>query len=401
MNKILRLKKTTWSVMTWIKEVFKVALVSIVTILILDIIAYPFKGEIQNILPRYGTSIENFSKGYPTNHFKSDKKLGFDINPDFKTSTFSKPLEYKKYDVWGNSYGCFDEEWSTEDLKNGIYLAGDSFTWGYTSYETKFGTILERISNTKVYACGVTHTGQAHQFKKFQKLFEIGLRPKIVLVNIASNDLDNDFFFPHTEIINGFMVENYEICGGSFKNPQFNYKKLNRLQLEGYVSNLQNQNPSFNSFLREYSLTANIIAEISRDIRQSYLWNKQDSPDCRRSVYAGISGIADKYMSSTFTIPNREHIKKWIFHSKTNDYKLIFSFIPSKGEFEDVSHPFIKQYILDLDGEYISFTDYCDKSCREKENLYYMNDGHFNEKGNKKYAEFLQSILSDLKTNGF
>ena len=125
----------------------------------------------------------------------------------------------------GNSYGCFDDEWSKKDLIGGIYLAGDSFTWGYTRYEKKFGTLLEDMLGIKVYACGVTHTGQGHQLEKFKRLFGRGITPKLVVVNVVSNDMNNDFFFPHTDIVDGFMVENIERCGNVF-DPNFRYTKL-------------------------------------------------------------------------------------------------------------------------------------------------------------------------------
>jgi hypothetical protein len=72
-------------------------------------------------MPHYGISSENFSRGYPTYHFKNDNLLGFDINPNYKTKTHKKPPhEYKEYDVWGNSFGCYDDEWKKDTLANGV-----------------------------------------------------------------------------------------------------------------------------------------------------------------------------------------------------------------------------------------------------------------------------------------
>lgn len=91
-------------------------------------------------------------------------------------------------------FGCYDDEWKKDTLANGVYLVGDSFTWVYVEYEKKFGTLPEEMIGTKVYACGVTHTGQAHQFYKFIKLFNKGIKPRVVIVNIVVNDLNNDYF---------------------------------------------------------------------------------------------------------------------------------------------------------------------------------------------------------------
>lgn len=186
-------------------------------------------------MPLYGVEIDNFSSGYPIGYFSHDNSLGFDITPSFRTQTSIKPIGYKTYAVWGNTYGCFDDEWATDSLKGSIYLADDSFTWGYARYDKKFGTILERLLDTKVYACGVTHTGQVHQFNKFMRLFEEGLRPKAVIINIISNDLDNNFFFPHTDIIDGLMVENVEVCGEPILSSDFNYKRFDRTETKNYM----------------------------------------------------------------------------------------------------------------------------------------------------------------------
>tara|TARA_B100000787_G_scaffold168998_1_gene158996 strand:- start:2054 stop:3226 length:1173 start_codon:yes stop_codon:yes gene_type:complete len=383
--------------MSWIKQIITVTFFSLITVIIIDLIAFPFKEKFQVFLPLYGVEIDNFSRGYPVGHFSHDDSLGFDITPSFRTQTSIKPIGYKAYAVWGNTYGCFDDEWATDSLKGGIYLAGDSFTWGYTRYDKKFGTILERLLDTKVYACGVTHTGQAHQFNKFMRLFEEGLRPKAVIVNIVSNDLDNDFFFPHTDIIDGLMVENVEVCGDPILSSDFNYKRFDRTETKNYMLKKMLE-PSFRSYLREYSLSANVIAGITSKIRFQYnrLAKKQTSA-CRRSAYAGLSKISDLYPNSHYTAQNRENITNWIAHANQNDYRLIFSFIPSKGVTRDPTYPFIQKFIEDLSGEYKSFDTHCDLECRMLNNVYYETDEHFNEVGNQLYAKYLYEILANTR----
>ena len=111
------------NVMSWIKETFKVLIISICTIVFIDISAiFFFKSDLQMFMPHYGNNTETFSRGYPINHFKQDDLLGFDINPNYKTKTYRKPInEYKEYDVWGNSFGCYDDEWKKDSLVNGVY----------------------------------------------------------------------------------------------------------------------------------------------------------------------------------------------------------------------------------------------------------------------------------------
>ena len=378
--------------MSLIKEATILVLISVGTIILIDLSALPFKNYLQMFIPHYGINNENFSRGYPVNYFKSDKLLGFDINPNYKTKTFKNPPEYKEYDVWGNSFGCFDDEWKKNSLAYGVYLAGDSFTWGYVEHKKNFGTVLEEMLGTNVYSCGVTHTGQAHRFYKFIRLFNLGIKPSVVIVNIVVNDLNNDFFFPHTEIIDGLMIENYEICGKSLLKKDSSFRKIERSELKGYVKMQQNKKLSLGSFLKQYSLTANIFAKITRPLRVKYI-PKAESECNKTSLNAGLEYIGKQYISSEYTSANRNIIKKWIKHSEKNNYRLIFSFIPAKETYRNETYPFIKKYIDNLSGHYYSFNDNCDNVCREAKRIYYKYDGHFNEKGNQLYAEYLLEII--------
>jgi hypothetical protein len=386
------------NVMNWIKYIVLTIFLSIVTIFAIDSIGYIFRDKLAIILPNYGLAIEDFSRGYPIGHFQNDSEIGFDITPDFLTTTNTKPQEYETYKVWGNAYGCFDDEWSKDAIIGGIYLAGDSYTWGYTKYDKKFGTLLEETVGKKVYACGVTHTGQGHQFYKFKRLYENGLKPSVVVVNVVSNDLDNDYFFPHTAIVDGVMVENVEICG-DFESSDFRYKKLAYENLVNLVSERQNQRPSWRSLLRQYSLTANVVAAVTRNIRYkiNLLINGSIRPpqqsSCIRSVYAGLSAIASKYPNSVYTKKNRRFISDWIAHAKTQNYVLIFSFIPSKGVAQVSSYKFIKEFIVKNGGIAHSFDDFCDIECRRENEVYFQFDGHFNESGNELYAQYLKGLV--------
>ena len=200
--------------MSWIKNLFIVCVVLLITVLAIDTFSYIFfKNKVQTVFPSYGReNLFRFGRGYPRWYFMNDTEIGFDIVPNIETTIWEHPVEYGLYKVWGNNFGCFDDEWDSNNLINGIYLAGDSHTWGYARYEKKFGTILENERQKKIYACGVVHTGQQHQFIKFKRLYDRGVLPNLVIVNIAENDVDNDFHFPHTEIIDGYMVDNSKWC---------------------------------------------------------------------------------------------------------------------------------------------------------------------------------------------
>ena len=115
---------------------------------------------------------------------------------------------------------------------------------------------------------------------------------------------------------------------------------------------------------------------------------------CNRiSVYSNLSFIDSLYPVSKFTEKNREFISNWIVHSELNDYKLIFSFIPEKDITRNSSIKFIKQYISEKGGSAYSFDYYCDATCRSESEVYYQDDGHFNESGNELYAQYLLKLI--------
>ena len=209
-SKQKRIPQAATLIATWI---IPIALLEISSTLI-------FKSRVQQLNPNYlavdrskrEEPANNFEldlgRGYPRYYFQEDSIKGFDIRKKLKPLTVStKPSESEPYEIWGNSLGCFDEE-PPKDKQYSIYLAGDSFTWGYSPYSDKFGTLIEKSLNKKVAKCGVTHTGQAHQLQKLKEFrAAAGHQPKTVIVNVYYNDIDNDFSYPHSTVIDGFLVD--------------------------------------------------------------------------------------------------------------------------------------------------------------------------------------------------
>lgn len=177
------------------------------TILALDIGAAAFfPNFIKSIDRRYLSGLDPFiGRAVPRNYFRNSVERGFDISPRVRAMSVA-PFEFPQHEVWTNSLGCYDNEWS-EKASPEIYLAGDSFTWGYAPFERKFGTLLEGKLNIGVMKCGVVHTGQRHQFSKFVDITKkIGRFPKLVIVNIFSNDIANDFAYPHSKVLEGWLL---------------------------------------------------------------------------------------------------------------------------------------------------------------------------------------------------
>jgi hypothetical protein len=83
-----------------------------------------------------------------------------------------------------------------------------AFTWGFAPYETKFATEFERPAGIKTAKCGVPDTGTRHEFEKFKLTIQrIGFLPSLVFVAFFENDLQNDYAYPHSTVIDGWLVD--------------------------------------------------------------------------------------------------------------------------------------------------------------------------------------------------
>src|SRR6267143_1189839 len=115
---------------------------------------------------------------YPQDYFVQHSVRGFDQGRNKKGQHWVQGIMYP---IWTNSIACFDNEHPHYDKY--VYFAGDSQVWGYAHFEDKFGTVIERMTGTPILKCGVTHTGQRHQYEKLVEVTkQIGKLPKAIFV---------------------------------------------------------------------------------------------------------------------------------------------------------------------------------------------------------------------------
>jgi hypothetical protein len=95
-------------------------------------------------------------------YYKPVPDRGFDI-AEYASGYFA--IENISFPVFANSPGCFDKnDIDTFTSAPYVYFAGDSFTWGYAPYESKFVTRFEALTGIPTAKCGVKHTSTVHQF---------------------------------------------------------------------------------------------------------------------------------------------------------------------------------------------------------------------------------------------
>lgn len=138
------------------------------------------------------------------NYYRADKINGFDISKNFPNIL----LAFRQYSfsVWSNELGCFDKPYKCE--KNYILLVGDSFTWGHTPFENKWGNVIENYLEYRVLKCGVSGYGTKQEYFKIKKVIEqIKKLPKLIIVGyFIGNDFTDDVLFPNYTVVEGYVV---------------------------------------------------------------------------------------------------------------------------------------------------------------------------------------------------
>src|SRR4051794_16946735 len=136
-------------------------------------------------------------------YYVADAERGFDIAPN--RSDLVHYVDGTLYPVWSNSLGCFDTEPKIADRY--VYLAGDSFAWGFTPFEDKLGTVLERRLGVPVLKCGVSGAGQLHELSKMRRVIAaVGRKPALIVDAYFANDVQDDLAYPSATVVDGWLA---------------------------------------------------------------------------------------------------------------------------------------------------------------------------------------------------
>ena len=359
----------------------------------------------------------DLGRGYPRYYFSSDPVKGFDITKNTnKVLVRSKPTESPSYEVWGNSIGCFDQDIPI-GRKYAVYLAGDSFTWGYAPFASRFGQILEKNLGVDIASCGVSHTGQAHQFQKFKEISRsLGYYPNLVVVNVYYNDIDNDLSHPHSTVVDGYLVDVVQpkvlsesvFCLDRYSKDEVS-ERVRRYRSSGTgdaEGTLGLQLPLVQWMLgpERYSATFLLAREALQRVNKNLAQSRACSQyvplkapgvyDAMDQLYA-INPFHDYPINSSIASASRAAIDNWIGHANANGYALVFSLI-------DIGKPpafgdSFKEYIRSRGAVAWVFGESLPSRNIEYWNtLRWKNDGHLNLDGNLKYAQYLDLQISRL-----
>lgn len=402
-------------------EAGRMLLIAVATLVVIDLLAYlalPENNGLTSVAPAYRHTKElrdgvlnagALTRGYPQHYHVADDTLGFDIAPDAEGLAQIDNGRYQ-YRAFSNDLGCFSRH-QRADYRTGrpyVYFAGDSFTWGYAAYVSKFATVWEELTGSLAAQCGISHSGQRHQFDKFNRVVAaIGVMPAVVVVGFNGNDPTNDAAYPHTTVVEGYLVDTVVVKNGRLV-------RRDRAQLERAVELRVRELKAANSsrrgrivnFFKVYSLSANILnrALDSGAAAVRRMTTKPGSAPMehaapydpgRDNVYRYFTpdDTQHRYAGDVKADANKAAILRWRDHAAQNGYRLIFLLIPLKESFGDRTYFAQVTSWMSANGvQFIDLTTAVMQSGMSRDELYWQFDPHFNEAGNRMIGRYLAGI---------
>jgi hypothetical protein len=381
------------------KSIIKNSLVLILvisgTLITVDLIAYissPNQGiafvptyKKNRFQEKLNAAVHYFPRGYNV----ADPIMGFDIQKNF--SSISANLADQPFQISSNDIGCFDHHTLAEikAAKSYDYFAGDSFAWGYGNYAQNIPSTYEKISGRFTVKCGIIHSGQKHQFEKFQRTEKlIGHPPKRVILTFYENDVANDYAYPHTTVIEGYEVDTYKFDPGQFQLVARDMNQIREDILAGINPKSQGWKVRLDAWLDSYSLSWNLLK----------IGIKQTKPKELATIYGISEGVnygKDKgYATAEVSKKNREGLDLWFNDAKKRKYELILILIPPKLHHANTNfYGGFRDYLNSKNIRYYDLTEPFYESKKRSEELYWLNDGHLHNEGNIFVGKFLAEKL--------
>ena len=379
-------------------------LVTVTLVFIFDILAYFFLParyvagltEYRNIPPEVGGNAK-----YPRGYFVAHEERGFDIGPNRQGQHW---VDGVTYPIWSNSLGCFDRE--HDIYENYVYFAGDSYTWGYTPYEDKFGTIIEQVTGTQVLKCGVTHTGQKHQYEKLVETVDrIEVSPDAIFVFHVPNDIANDFTHPHSTVIQGWQVntvsldKNFEPVRHS--QQELEEKMQQTLAEQASVEADKGLWSNLKSDLKRYSLSVSILVYIKDRIKAARA--QQNAPDTvEQSRSSNIYALPNDrdgvywYLDNPRTQNNRDALLDFARFAREADAEFVVVLIPPLGNSNLDWYAELHQFLNENGIRFLDLAAEFDKRQLTHDDLYWAIDGHLKPSGKRHVAEILLERFPDI-----
>lgn len=308
---------------------------------------------------------------FPRYYWESSERLGYDIAPN--RASLRHKFADGEHDIWSNDMGCFDEPFDKKAVNGGqekklIYLTGDSFTWGFTDFEHKWGTILEKETGVRVLKCAVDGYGTKQEFLKTENhLKEIPTPNLIVVGYLGANDIEDDLRFPNFTIHSGYRIPS------------------------GYIYPGMNQAQKFKVWINTHSTLFNFIKPNIRNVFSKVL------PDSILTRYHIIDTgpLKNPRFEETNTVALNAHFENILAFKKLaadKNTQLLFVLIPSKDDLGlnglqiSQSNQKTKEFLIKHKIRFLDLYEPFAAALKDNQNskpLYWSQDGHWNIEGNQ------------------
>lgn len=340
---------------------------------------------------------------YPRDYFMAHPTRGFDLRPGARGT---HTVDGFSYPVWVNRLGCFDGEWDGVP-ENYYYWAGDSHAWGYAPFEEKFASRFQQQTGIPAVSCGVTHTGQRHQFDKFLEVTgKLGRMPSNVIVTYNTNDIANDNAYPHSTVVDGWLADNVLLDAETYDRVpiarEWIAEQIARRLAAPKAAPLPD---TYRNMLLRYSISVQVGRA---GAKQAIRWLMPDlipnpPPPPVGPVYYGqqmrpiyqlenvhMEGGEILYAGNRFTEANRRAIEQWQRHAQESGYKLTFVLMAyptlhgGKGPYASV-----KSFLDALGIQHIDLFEEFGRIGARANDVYWPADGHMSPRGNAIVADIL------------
>ncbi|MGF1622924.1 MAG: hypothetical protein ACFCUR_20230 [Rhodomicrobiaceae bacterium] len=371
--------------------------------------------------------IDMIGRGYPRDYFDAHAERGFDIKPtDLPRTDQIHAMDEYSYPVWSNKLGCFDRPIKPEKMNRFWYMAGDSIAWGHAKFEDLMGTVVETAERVEIMQCGVTHTGQRHQFSKFLEISKmLGRWPERVLVFYSPTDTANDYLHPHSSVIDGGLAD-VRMLGRNNEIVNLDQGWFDQIsaQRDAARPSPTGQPTTFSlaRFLMQYSMSAQILNAGLHRIADIWPWYAEhvgvlgEDPgvdwhdkyymykgkklyDLHRLTHIQTEAGLLRYATFEYAENNKKVIREWRDHARAHGYKLEFV-LPHPGPpraYDEASVTnFYKEfiaYLTSLDLKYYNLIQELEKREIDTEDLYWEEDIHMSGRGNRVVGKILAELL--------
>jgi lysophospholipase L1-like esterase len=285
-------------------------------------------------------------------------------------------LDYTKSPINSDGFRSIPfKDYNSERKK--VLLLGDSFTWGHQvkNITSSFPENLMAKGHI-IFNTGISGTDLPQYAAIAEQYIEI-LQPDIVIINICAI---NDFVKYDRKISQDVPIYYLTNIGPVFSCPQgvCFYEK------DSIIQNLKNQYfiPTENSTADKLLAKTRITTQIWEILVQKDMFGFEYSQDVGKFWKA-----AENIEKNGSYSVNRKYLEKTDSICQKYNAKLITSIIPDASQIK-ISD---EELNIKMDG----YQPYHQIMNLESSD-YKKGDNHFNEKGHKKYAEYLDSLIQSI-----